>query len=220
VNQHNTSGFAALASRNIDEVQDFEGKTYGGWGSQFEEALLRAVLEKAGADFSRVEIVNVGTSDFMASFRQGIDFRWIFYGWDGIRAEQEGMELDYLPLVEIDRQLDYYTPTLITRTSMLQEEPEMVRAFLRATARGYRFAANNPDEAANILLKYAENLDPEFVRESQRYISAYYIADAERWGAMEAERWRSFSDFLFEYGLLNRRLDAEEAFTNAYLPED
>ncbi len=52
-------------------------------------------MEQADADFSRVEIVNVGTTDFIASFKQGIDFRWIFYGWDGIRAELEGMKINY-----------------------------------------------------------------------------------------------------------------------------
>lgn len=31
--QHNTSGFAAPKDRNIKTPKDFEGKTYGGWGS-------------------------------------------------------------------------------------------------------------------------------------------------------------------------------------------
>jgi ABC-type nitrate/sulfonate/bicarbonate transport system substrate-binding protein len=220
VNQHNTSGFAAPADRNIDEVADFEGKTYGGWGSEFEEALLQAVMEKRGADFSSVEIVNVGTTEFIASFRQGIDFRWIFYGWDGVRAEVEGMEINYIPLIEIDKQLDYYTPTLIIRRAMLDEEPETVRAFLRATARGYRFAAENPDKAADLLLKHADNLNPRFVHESQRYISEQYIADAERWGVMKEKLWRNFSGFLEEYDLLNKPLDVDAAFTNEFLPEE
>jgi ABC-type nitrate/sulfonate/bicarbonate transport system substrate-binding protein len=220
VNQHNTSGFASPADRGIDGVEDFEGKTYGGWGSEFEEALLKAVMQQAGADFSAVEIVNVGTTDFIASFRQGIDFRWIFYGWDGIRAEVEGMNIDYIPLVDLDPKLDYYTPTLITRNAMLEDDPETVRAFLRATARGYRFSAENPDAAAEILLHYAGNLNPEFARRSQRYISEQYLTDAERWGVMREDRWRNFSQFLYDYGLLSRRLDVNAAFTNEYLPEE
>lgn len=31
--QHNTSGFAAPVDRNIHSPKDFEGKSYGGWGS-------------------------------------------------------------------------------------------------------------------------------------------------------------------------------------------
>ena len=218
VNRHNTSGFAAPADRNIDEVADFEGKTYGGWGSEFEEALLQAVMEQAGADFSTVKIVNVGTTDFIGSFRQGIDFRWIFYGWDGVRADIGGMDIDYIPLIEIDPQLDYYTPTLITRTKMIEQDPETVRAFLRAVERGYTWAAHNPDEAADIMLQVNDDLSPEFVHASQRYLSKQYLDENGRWGYMEEKLWRNFGDFLGEYGLLDESFDPEDAYTNEFLP--
>jgi ABC-type nitrate/sulfonate/bicarbonate transport system substrate-binding protein len=217
--QHNTSGFASPAERGIDSVEDFEGKTYGGWGSEFEEALLQAVMEKAGADFPTVEIVNVGTTDFFASFRQGIDFRWIFYGWDGIRAEVEGRDFNYIPLIDIDPKLDYYTPVLITSNSMIEKKPEIVRAFLRATTQGYNYAIEHPDESANILLEYAEDLKPEFARASQRYLSKRYKGDAEQWGVMKEKLWRNFSDFMYEYDLLKKPLEVEEAYTNEFLPE-
>jgi ABC-type nitrate/sulfonate/bicarbonate transport system substrate-binding protein len=34
--QHNTSGFASPATKNIKTPKDFEGKTYGGWGAPSE----------------------------------------------------------------------------------------------------------------------------------------------------------------------------------------
>ena len=52
--QHNTSGFASAADKNITGVKDFEGKVYAGWGSPSEEAIIRAVMEEAGADFSKL----------------------------------------------------------------------------------------------------------------------------------------------------------------------
>ena len=48
--QHNTSGFASAADKNITSVKDFEGKVYAGWGSPSEEAIIRAVMEEAGFD--------------------------------------------------------------------------------------------------------------------------------------------------------------------------
>jgi len=218
VNRHNTSVFAAPADRGIDSVEDFEGKIYGGWGSEFEEALLKAVMKQAGADFSTVQIVNVGTTDFLASFEQGIDFRWIFYGWDGVRAKVEGRDFNFIPLIDIDPKLDYYTPTIICRESMLEEEPDKVRAFLRATERGYRFATEHPDEAADILLVYNSDLKEEFAEASQRYLSKQYLSEDGEWGRMEEKLWRNFGDFLFEYGLLNKPFDPSAAYTNRFLP--
>ena len=40
----------------------------------------------------------------------------------------------------------------------------MVEAVVAATARGYEYAARHPAEAAEILLKYAPENDPELVQ--------------------------------------------------------
>ncbi|MDZ7837529.1 MAG: ABC transporter substrate-binding protein [Actinomycetota bacterium] len=49
--QHNTSGFASPEYKNIETPADFEGKLYGGWGSPMEEAMLKGLMEKYGADY-------------------------------------------------------------------------------------------------------------------------------------------------------------------------
>jgi ABC-type nitrate/sulfonate/bicarbonate transport system substrate-binding protein len=58
--QHNTSGFASLASRNIKSPKDFEGLTYGAFGSPFEEPTLKRLMESQGGDYSRLKIQNIG----------------------------------------------------------------------------------------------------------------------------------------------------------------
>ena len=49
--QHNTSGFVSLKEANITSAKDFEGKVYAGWQAPSEEAVIKAVMEKEGADF-------------------------------------------------------------------------------------------------------------------------------------------------------------------------
>ena len=218
VNRHNTSVFASPSQRGITSVADFEGMRYGGWGSDFEDALITAVMNKAGVDFSTVEVINVGAVDFLSSFGQGIDFRWIFYGWDGIRAKIEGREFNYLSLIDIDPKLDYYTPTIICSEDMLKKAPGTVKAFLRATERGYRYAAAHPEEAADTLLMFNEELDPAFARASQKYLSAQYLDEDGEWGRMSETLWRNFGDFLYEYGLLDEPFDASSSYTNDFLP--
>ena len=121
--QHNTSGFASPADRNIKTPADFEGKKYGGWGSPMEEAMLKGLMEKYGADFSTLEIVNIGASDFFTSVERDVDFAWIFYGWDGIRAELTGFDLDFMLLQDVDPVLDFYTPIIIASEDTIADEP-------------------------------------------------------------------------------------------------
>ena len=43
--QHNTSGFAAPKEKGIASPKDFEGKTYGGWGSPIEKAVIETIMK-------------------------------------------------------------------------------------------------------------------------------------------------------------------------------
>jgi len=61
--QHNTSGFASPADRNIKTPKDFEGKTYGGWGSPAETAVMKAVMDKYQGDIGKVNMLNIGDAD-------------------------------------------------------------------------------------------------------------------------------------------------------------
>ena len=55
--QHNTSGFATWAGKDITSPADFGGKTYSCWGGPGEAAVINAVMTEAGADFDTLNIV-------------------------------------------------------------------------------------------------------------------------------------------------------------------
>ncbi len=216
--QHNTSGFASPADRNIKTPEDFEGKKYGGWGSPMEEAMLRGIMQKAGADYSRLQSINIGAADFFTSVRKDVDFTWIYYGWDGIAAQLKSFPINFIKLQDVDPKLDFYTPVIIANEDLLKSDPEMVRKFLRATSKGYEFAVSNPEEAASSLLKYAGEIDKELAVESQKYLAGEYLRGTERWGDMKLEMWKNYSGWMYENGLITKELDAEQAFTNEFLP--
>ena len=96
--QHNTSGFASRTDRNITRPKDFEGKTYGGWGSPVEAAVLKLLMSCDGGDVSKVNILDTGYADFFAITEKEVDFAWIFYGWDGVNAELKGVPLNMVML--------------------------------------------------------------------------------------------------------------------------
>jgi ABC-type nitrate/sulfonate/bicarbonate transport system substrate-binding protein len=217
--QHNTSGFAWLKDEGIKSVKDWEGKRYGSWGSPIEKATIEYIMRKYGADPSKVIFVNVGQMDFFAGTLNDVfDFAWIFYGWDGVASKVKGIEIEYLPLKDIDEVFDYYTPVLITSESLIKQKPDLVERFLRATAKGYEYAIQHPVEASKILLKYAPELDEKIVVESQKYLAGQYKADAEKWGYQKEEVWRRYAEWLHSMGFLKEMIDVTKAFTNEFLP--
>lgn len=216
--QHNTSGFASPAGKNIKTPKDFEGKTYGGWGSPAETAVLKALMAQNDADFEKIKMVNMGDADFFASMEKGIDFAWIFQAWTGIEAQMRNIPLNFISLKDEDAVFDYYTPVLISSETKIAQDPEMVRKFMRATAQGYRFAIDNPEPAAVILVKAVPELNQPLVLASQKYLASQYQADAPRWGEMKPEVWKNYADFMFNNQLIETNIDTQKAFSNDFLP--
>ena len=128
--QHNTSGFSSLKEKNIDSPKDFEGKSYGGWGSPIEKAVIASLMKQEEADVEKVEIVNIGDTDFFAAMEQNIDFAWIYYGWTGIESELRDRPLNIVWLTDYSEKLDYYTPVIATNETMINENPEAVKNLL------------------------------------------------------------------------------------------
>lgn len=218
--QHNTSGFASPKSKGIESPSDYEGKTYGGWGAPVEKAVLGSIMEQDNADVERVDIVNIGNSDFFTAVERDIDFAWIYYGWTGIEAELRGDELNMQYLTDLSDKLDYYTPILMTNENMIAEDPETVRAFTKAVSQGYEFAIDEPEQAADILIESVPDLDPELVNASQEWLSPKYQDDATRFGEQQEQVWADYAAWMFDNGLLDEQLNVEQAYTNEFLPEE
>ncbi len=219
--QHNTSGFASRADKGITRPRDFAGKKYGAFGSPIEQATIKGLMECDGAGdrFDQVEFVDIGSTDFFVATERGdVDFAWIFKGWTGVEAEVRGVPLTILMMNDLQCIPDYYTPVLITSERMIAEKPDLVRRFLAATSAGYRFAIEKPDEAADLLLKAAPELDAALVKRSQQYLASQYQAEAPRWGEQKLDIWRDYAQWMADRGLIARMIEPEKAFTNAFLP--
>src|SRR5665648_374269 len=217
--QHNTSGFASPTSKNILKAKDFEGKTYGGWGLPSEEAILKALMQKDNADFSKIKVVNIGEADQLTSLTKNIDLTWIFYGWTGKEAELRKQTLNMIWLKDVDPALDFYTPVIITNEKMAQSQPEIVRSFTKHVSEGYQFAIKNPAESAEILIKNAPEANPDLIRSSQAWLSPQYQAEATQWGLQKVEVWERYATWLVERKLLPKMIDPSKAYTNDYLPK-
>ena len=197
------------------------GLRYGGFGQpDLELAMLDTLLECEGAQAGASSYVDVGYADmFELMERDRIDLAWIYYAWTGIEAEQRGFDLDTIMLHDyFDCVPDYYTPILGTSEDVIAEEPDVVAAFVQATARGFAYAIENPDTAADILLEAAPELDADLVRESAAWLAGEFQADAPRWGEQSLDVWQGLADFLTENEILAEEIDMEGVFTNDYLP--
>lgn len=219
--QHNTSGFAAIADEHtLTTPADLAELTYGGFSfPDLENPMLAQLLSCDDATWNTDNYLDIGYTDPLELLtRNRIDFAWIYYGWQGINAEVNGNDLSTIMLMDYAECVpDYYTPILLTTSTMIADNPEVVRAFVQATARGYADAITNPAEAADILLEAVPELDEALVRASAAWLADQYQADAPRWGQQTLAVWQGFTTFLVDNGLI-AEFDVEAVFTNEFLP--
>jgi ABC-type nitrate/sulfonate/bicarbonate transport system substrate-binding protein len=220
--QHNTSGIISRAGEGMDTPKGMEGKKYATWDLDVEKAMVQNVVEADGGDFSKVELIPSTVTDEVSALEsKSVDAIWIYYAWAGIAAEVAGLDTDYFAFKDINSAFDYYTPVLIANNDFLEEQPDVAKAFLSAVSKGYEYAIENPEEAAEILMEAAPELksNEELVIESQKYLAEEYQAEAAKWGVIDADRWNAFYSWLNENGLVDGTLEENVGFTNDYLPQ-
>jgi len=94
----------------------------------------------------------------------------------------------------------------------------MVKKFLKATEKGYQYAISHPEESAEILHKYAPDYSLEMLTKSQEFLAGKYMEDTDVWGMMTDETWDNYTDFMAEYGVIDRTIPASDCYTNEFLP--
>lgn len=220
--EHNTSGIIATKDSGINKPADLTGKSYGTWNDPVELAIVEYLVNKDNGKFADVKLVpNTDDNSIVAMVNKAFDSAWIYYAWDGIMADFVDLETNYFNLRDYDDAFDFYSPIIIANNDYLKANDEEAHKIIGAIRRGYQYAMENPEEAADILINNAPELEDqrEMVIASQQWLSTQYASDPEQWGKFDSERWNAFYTWLFEHKLIEKDLTEQAFFTNDYLGE-
>lgn len=134
----------------LESFADLEGKSVIVSPGSPETVLMPAALRAEGVDESQVEVISVDAPAKASSFVQGLGdtvgtsfpyFRAIFAA--------QGVETDVLLFEEAG--VGFPEFHVVTSTSVLEERPEMVERFLRATYQAMEEAYERPEAAIEAL---------------------------------------------------------------------
>ncbi len=217
--QHNTSGILSLKKTGIDTPSKMAGHTYATWESPIELAMIKKIVEDDGGKYDDVKLIPNSATDVLAALQTDVDSTWVYYAWEGMAAEVAGLETNYLNFADYGTELDYYSPVIIANDKFLKNKPEIAKKALAAIKKGYEFSIKNPEEAAEILLKAAPELDEKLVKKSQNWLTDQYKADVEQWGYIDQKRWDGFYSWLYKNKLIKNEIPAGKGFSNDYLPK-
>jgi ABC-type nitrate/sulfonate/bicarbonate transport system substrate-binding protein len=209
----------ALADSGISKPQDLVGKTVGvvspnldtGWDIQF-----LAMLEQAGVDPKQVNFVPIqefGVGPLERGEMDAISDIWSTN--DALAAEMAGYQVNLIFTTDYGV-LEYPDP-LFTSEKVIQERPDVVERFVRATLRGYQYAIEHPEEAAQFALKYDDTLDAKLQAGSMKaYVPLVDTGDAPL-GTMDEAVWQSTHAILLDHGFISSSLNLDQVYTNQFV---
>ncbi len=215
--QHNTSGIVSLKEKGIDSPKGMEGNIYATWDMPIEQAIIQNVVEADGGDYSKIELLPTYVTDVVTGLQTDVDAVWIYYGWDGIACEVAGLDTNYFNFKDVNPVFDYYSPVIIANNDFIANNKDVTEKFLDACKKGYEYAIENPEDAANILVDQVPELDIDMILPSQKWLSEQYKAEEETWGYINQDRWDNFYMWLYDNQLIEEKIPSGYGFSNDYL---
>jgi ABC-type nitrate/sulfonate/bicarbonate transport system substrate-binding protein len=215
IGQRGQQAFAALASSGLHTPMDWEGRLVGYKGTPPPD--IYAMLVAVGANLDLVELVNVGFDPRVLTEGQ-VDVYPIFKSNEPFLIQSWGYELTIWDAA------DYGVPTLgltyVTSEETLENNPEMLSRFLRATLEGIVYASEHIDEAVDIVLEYTgPETDPDHMRfmlETELLDLFSEVTLEHGIGWQTQEQWQSLADLLVEAEVMSP-IDVSTVFTNELL---
>ena len=190
--QHTAQEIAVLASSDITRPRDLDGKTYAGFGYPNEEPTLKSVI-KADGGTGTFKTVTLDTAAYDALYAKRADFVITFAAWEGIEAKERGIELRTFKFGDYGFP-DFYQVVLACDSRWLAAHPDLARAFIGATVRGFEFAADDPEKAAALLVAQNPGVfdgNPALPAREPEVPRRRAATCATRTGPSVARRWRS-----------------------------
>jgi len=132
--------------------------------------------------------------------------------------KQEGIETEHLLIA--DSGYEIYGDVLFTTKKFLEENPDIVQAYVDATVKGWETFRGNPENSYNYIMELDNTKTVEQMSYAKEEMDELVFGgDAEEHGVgyMSEERWQQLIDQLYELKLIDKKIDAKDVFTSEFL---
>jgi NitT/TauT family transport system substrate-binding protein len=153
--ENDTAAIAVKGDSDIQEPADLEGKTIAiNTLNNISQLTVTAALDSEGVDTSTLHFVEVPLPDMVGQLEAGqIDAAGLVepFVTTGKNAGQRMIIYD-----RVATEPEMTIATYFTSDSYLQDNPDVVEAFVRAINRSLEYATENPDEARQAIANYTQ----------------------------------------------------------------
>jgi NitT/TauT family transport system substrate-binding protein len=219
INQTGLETIQAIRATGIERPRDLEGHRVGYGPTPRGRAMVSHLVAVDGGDPSKVQTVDSDHNELTPAYLRAAEIDALFGGywcWD-VLSDTPDDDLITWRVDEIGAPA-YHSYLLGTQEWTIESVPELVRAFLDATARGFRAAAADQRETVALLHRAIPYLPVWRLERSLELVSTSWFHHGA-WGLQrEPELVAGYAEWLARYGVLSSPDAWQGATTNDYLP--
>jgi NitT/TauT family transport system substrate-binding protein len=212
--QRHPFAFITLKSKNINSAQDFVGKKIGIQATA--RPLIDAVIAKYNLPRDQVQISVIGSDTTPLKTGQ-VD---VITGWVIDAPQMAAVGADAVPLLLWDMGIHLYAFTYFTTDDVLKSKSDVLANFVRASSKGWAYAAQNPEEATDLSLKYGQDLKRDLELQTWKLEAPFMWSDATKergWGWMDTQVWDDAIKIYGDLGQLKNPITSADAMTQDVL---
>jgi ABC-type nitrate/sulfonate/bicarbonate transport system substrate-binding protein len=205
-----------VADASIKSVADLRGKRFAisqpGGQTHNEIKLLAA---KYGLNANDIQYLAIGgpVPRVQALLLNRVDATSLTT--DGVKPVLDAIDAGKVHVIASlgDEFPDLPTAYDITTDDVVKARPQILARLVRADIRGYRWAQQNPDAAAQVVVKYIPGTDPALAARAERDIGRYYGVN----GGVTAASITGAQRLLVQLGIVNSVVDVNQVFAPQFI---
>jgi NitT/TauT family transport system substrate-binding protein len=206
--------YMTLAGSGITRPEDFAGKSIE--VSPAGKPSLNSIAARAGLRPDQYTTVDPA-ADLSRFYSGQVQVRSVFLTNEVLTARAAGYQLNLI--YPDDYGIHFYGDTLFTTDDLLAKQPDLVRRFLRASLKGWRYAVENASSVAASVRIVRPDADTG--HENAFMLASLPLINTgdDHIGWMKPEIWSGMEKTLREQGVLTGRVDITQVYTLQFLNE-
>jgi putative hydroxymethylpyrimidine transport system substrate-binding protein len=215
---HAPVGLALAPGVTASSPKDLAGKVVGVPLIPSTRASFDSLLQAAGMKAGDVRVADPGF-DIVAPLLAG-KYAAVAVTAFGelVQAEAQGQKLSYLDFRKWGTP-DYAFLNVVTNSQFAKQNPNTVRAFVKATLAGLDYAAQHPEEAVALYVARHPELKKDLLlAQWKAALPSMATAGTHAAGWQDPKAWSALDDWLVRVKLLTQRVDLTSSVDDGYLP--
>jgi putative hydroxymethylpyrimidine transport system substrate-binding protein len=212
------TSIVSIGRHGVTRAAQLRGKRVGDAGIPYQHAYLTTILQRAGVPVGKVKEINVGANLVPALISGKIDAALgAFWNYEAIQLAQMRKRPN---VIRVDRVgvPTYDELVLVVRRSTLTSEPDVIRRFVQALARGYDAARRDPTAAVANLVSANSGLDRKLQVASVRAtLPVFFPTGSHPWGWQDPAQWNAYGTWMLSHHLISNPDAIVDASTNELL---